>query len=130
MLNAMETNLGNFIRQIREREGLTLDAFGRRLGRPATWVFNMETGKRKNLPEPEELRAVAAALGVSHVDLLEASGYLTPADRGSAVTGNPFPMDDPRWQVVETLRRFPLNEKQAESISGVIGLMAEKSQNE
>lgn len=108
MLICMETNLGNYIRQMREQRGWTLDTLGRKLGRPSTWVFNLEKGNRKNLPEPEELRALAAALGVSHLDLLEAAGYLTPEDR-QQVNANPFPRDDIRYRLVEELKRLDLD---------------------
>jgi len=36
-----------FLRQLRERAGLTQRDIGKRLGRPQSWVYNCETANRR-----------------------------------------------------------------------------------
>lgn len=81
MIPIMETNLGARIRQLREARGWDQKDLGERIGgRPKSWVSNLETGKKQNLPEPHELRQIARALEVSYTDLLQAAGYLEESD--------------------------------------------------
>lgn len=104
----MEMSLGARIRAARETKKLTIDEVARALGRPLSWLSNLETGRTKNLPEPYQFRQLAALLDVPVPTLLEAAGYLQPSDRAEN-HANPFERSDPRWHYVETLKRFDLS---------------------
>lgn len=125
MLILMEETLGAFVRRTREDKGWTLDYMGRLIGRPQTWVSNLEVGRKKNLPEPEELRALARVLDVSVDDMLTAAGYLKASDRQRDVA-NPFERTDPRWRVVEALKQLDLGNDRhrfiVESAQLVVGM--------
>ncbi len=36
-----------FLRELRDKAGLTQRALGKRLGKPQSWVYNCETGNRR-----------------------------------------------------------------------------------
>jgi predicted transcriptional regulator/DNA-binding XRE family transcriptional regulator len=61
--------LGHRIRHFRRRAGLTLDALGARVGKPAPYLSLLENGKRE--PRLGLVNDLAAALDVPAVDLLK-----------------------------------------------------------
>lgn len=71
----MATTLGGHIQKLREASGWTQDELGARIGRPKSWISNIESGRKKNLPEPHEVRLLAKALSVPMSELLAAAGY-------------------------------------------------------
>lgn len=81
---SMETTLGGLVRYLREDRGWDQEELGAKIGRPKSWVSNLETGKKKNLPEPHELRALGKVLGVSTIDLLRAAGFVSDEDLDSS----------------------------------------------
>lgn len=76
MISTMATTLGSYIQELRENLGWTQDDLGEKIGRPKFWISGIEIGRKKNLPEPHELRQIAIALGVSVTELLAAAGYI------------------------------------------------------
>jgi transcriptional regulator with XRE-family HTH domain len=59
---------GQRLRHVRRLRGLTLDALGERVGKPASYLSQIETGKRE--PRLSLVDALAAALGVTRGELL------------------------------------------------------------
>lgn len=110
MICVMEKTLGARLRQARDQRGWTLEYVAGRMRRPLSWYSTLETGRKKGLPEPFELRQIGEILGLSMPELLEAAGYLSPDDLNEP-RANPFERDDPRWQYVETLKRFDLTDE-------------------
>jgi transcriptional regulator with XRE-family HTH domain len=66
------------------------------------YISNMEAG-RIRLPGQPFLRQLAQALRVSEIDVLRASGVLSPEQVEPEGPTNTFPVDDPRWQITEAL---------------------------
>lgn len=98
------SDLGDYIRTVRERRGLEVQDLASEIGRYPSWVSELERGRRKTIPEPEELRSIAGSLGVSVVDLLIASGYLTRDDVYAAqAERNPFPTGTSSHELVDRL---------------------------
>ncbi len=62
---------GRRLRHYRRQRGLTLDALGARVGKPAPYLSNLENGRRE--PKLGLLNALATALDVSPADLLDAA---------------------------------------------------------
>lgn len=62
---------GQRVRHLRKQAGLTLDALGGRVGRPASWLSQLENGHRE--PRLSTVNELAAALGVGAADLLDPS---------------------------------------------------------
>ncbi|HET9692253.1 MAG TPA: helix-turn-helix domain-containing protein [Acidimicrobiales bacterium] len=60
---------GQRVRHYRRLAGLTLDKLGADLGRPASWLSQVENGHRE--PKLSTVDALAAALGCSTADLLD-----------------------------------------------------------
>ena len=99
------TKLGQYIRTVREHRGFEQQDVAASLGRSSAWLSDIERGRKKGLPEPEELRAIAGALGVSMIDMLLAAGYLGKADvqPDMIASRNPFPAGDLRHEAVDLL---------------------------
>jgi transcriptional regulator with XRE-family HTH domain len=64
-----ELNVGQRIRSLRERQGLTLRALAKRCGLSITAISQIERGE--NSPTVSSLHMLAAALGVSIIDLFQ-----------------------------------------------------------
>lgn len=79
----METGLGAYIRRRRETLGLSQTTLVERSGVSKSHLSQIEVGKIA-LPNAEIRRRLAAALGVSHVDLLVAAGELLPEEIAAA----------------------------------------------
>jgi transcriptional regulator with XRE-family HTH domain len=60
--------LGRRVREVRKARGLTLRELGDRVGRPAPYLSQVETGKRE--PRFSLLEAIAQALGVTTAELV------------------------------------------------------------
>lgn len=74
--NGTMQGLGRFIQNRRAEIGMRSETLASLIDRSQSWVSRLETGTAKTLPEPNDLTAIASALGVSVFDLLEAAGYL------------------------------------------------------
>ncbi|MDA8046541.1 MAG: XRE family transcriptional regulator [Actinomycetota bacterium] len=62
---------GQRLRHLRRQAGLTLDALGQALGRPASYLSQLENGHRE--PRLSTVNALAGALGCSAADLLSSA---------------------------------------------------------
>ncbi len=62
---------GRRMRHFRRQRGMTLDALGEIVGKPAPYLSNLENGKRE--PKLGLINGLAAALGVRAADLLDAT---------------------------------------------------------
>jgi len=71
--------LGQYIRQERERCGLTLRVLARQIGMHYSYISRVESGDYKQ-PSPEILQRIAHALGVEYSDLFALTGYRIPED--------------------------------------------------
>ena len=68
---------GAYVRNLRDRAGLTLRELQERAGISNAYLSQVEQGKR-NPPSPAILRRLAPVLGASLNDLMEKAGYLEP----------------------------------------------------
>lgn len=94
--------LGNYVRQRREAMGKTLTALAADADLSKSELSALERG-RINLPGADKRRRLAAALGVSHVDLLVAAGELNTDE----VTASPVPFDAVTATVLQKTTRWP-----------------------
>ncbi len=82
MATSPELNVGQRIRSLRERQGLSLRALAERCGLSTTAISQIERGD--NSPTVSSLHVLATALGVSITDLFQderrASAVLVPPD--------------------------------------------------
>lgn len=113
------TSLGTFVRERRQALRLTQRELGERINLPAARIAQIEVGK-VTLPGANVRRDLAAALGVSHLDLLIAAGEITLEEiRATGVQG--VVEDDPRLTlVVERLRETPIPDPLWDHLLGVI----------
>lgn len=61
--------LGERIRELRKKKGLSSDKLAELVGREGSFIRRLETGRFKNIPD--EIEKIAQVLGVSLADLLE-----------------------------------------------------------
>ena len=73
-----------FLRQLRERAGLTQRALGQRLRRPQSWVYNCETANRR-----VDVAEFALWCGACDVEPTEALAELLAARASTSRTGAP-----------------------------------------
>jgi transcriptional regulator with XRE-family HTH domain len=107
-LVCMMHSLGDYIRARRERLGLNQAEFARRASVPRTTINRLEKGKT-NLPEADVRRKLAVALGVRHVDILEAAGELS-ADEIDPRLQPTYPADEVRV-IAERWHQFDADER-------------------
>lgn len=67
--------LGTFLKDLREKRGLSLKDVEKETGIPNAYLSQLETGARKKLPDPERLRLIADCYNVSVMELLAKAGY-------------------------------------------------------
>lgn len=79
ILEVMESGIGAFVRQRRAELGLSQTALAGRSGISKGHLSTIEAGKIA-LPAADIRRRLSKALGVSHLDLLVASGEITPEE--------------------------------------------------
>jgi transcriptional regulator with XRE-family HTH domain len=90
MVSIPELNVGQRIRSLRERQGLTLRALAERCGLSITAISLIERGE--NSPTVSSLHLLASALGVSIIDLFQddrqsAAVFVKPDERLRAESG-------------------------------------------
>jgi len=64
----------NYLRELRQKQRLSLREVGEKVGISTSYLSQIETGER--VPSAEILRRLAPAYGVPVRDLLEVAGYL------------------------------------------------------
>jgi HTH-type transcriptional regulator, competence development regulator len=67
--------LGEFLRSLRERKGVSLREVEKATGIPNAYLSQLETADRRKIPDPERLRKLADYYLVSVKQLLEKAGY-------------------------------------------------------
>lgn len=66
---------GSRLKKLRLDRGLTLTALGELAGYSNSYLSQIETGDKRNIPSPETLEKLWEPLGVNYSDLLEMAGY-------------------------------------------------------
>ena len=118
----MAIGLGPYIRQRRADLGMSQIALSEASGVTRSHLSMIEHGKIA-IPSADIRRRLAAALGISHLDLLVAAGELTAdelqiANTAGVVSDSPYVAD-----LVEMVRAVPWAEARAKFIEAVIGEM-------
>ena len=72
------SSFGKFIKELREKKGVTLRDIEEVTGISNVYICQLETGARKKLPSPDNLQALAEYFGVTLKELLEKAGYVEP----------------------------------------------------
>lgn len=72
--------LGDFLKELRERKGVSLKKVEDDTGISNAYLSQLETGARKRLPNPDRLKALADYYNVSLQQLLEKAGYFGKGD--------------------------------------------------
>lgn len=67
--------LGSFLKELREKKGVSLLDVEHALKIPNAYISQLETGARKKLPEPDRLRLLADYYNVRIEELLAKAGY-------------------------------------------------------
>jgi transcriptional regulator with XRE-family HTH domain len=86
---------GQRLRHLRRQQGLTLEALGQKVGRPSSYLSQVENGHRE--PRLSTIHDLAGALGCDPRDLLDA----TPPNRRAALeVALADAQEDPRYQAL------------------------------
>jgi transcriptional regulator with XRE-family HTH domain len=93
----------NELKARREQARLTAKTLADLIERSQTFVTDFELRKKANPPDPEMMRRLAEVLNWSEDEQLRSWGYTLSGEDDRA---NPFTLDDPRWHIVEQLRRI------------------------
>ena len=72
--------LGDFLKELRERKGVSLKKVEDETGISNAYLSQLETGVRQRLPNPDRLKALADYYNVSLQQLLEKAGYFGEGD--------------------------------------------------
>lgn len=119
-------SLGDVIRRLRRDRGLTQEDLADRAGISQRTLSDIERGNI-GLPRVENLRALAAALGVDTGDLLLASNYVQNQQAADAVTeragGSPFDAvtSDPEMvRLLTTLSRLRLTRERIYALNRIL----------
>lgn len=78
-IECMNGTLGDYVVERREAMGISQTELARRANLERTTVNRIETGTTK-FPSAAVRRALASALGVSHIELVVAAGELSPSE--------------------------------------------------
>jgi transcriptional regulator with XRE-family HTH domain len=81
----MEATFGEFLKQLRERNSLTINQLAALAGISGSQISRIENGVR-GVPKPATLRKIAEATDVSYEELMEHAGYLPEPEQGSSET--------------------------------------------
>ena len=72
--------LGDYMRELRLRKGVSLKKVEAATGISNAYISQLENGKRRRIPHPEKLKALANYYNVSVQQLLEKAGYVEDKD--------------------------------------------------
>ncbi|NQX48636.1 helix-turn-helix domain-containing protein [Paenibacillus tritici] len=75
----MAEEFGNYLKQLRESKGLTINQLAALAGISGAQISRIENGLR-GVPKPATLRKIAEATEVSYEELMGHAGYLTEAE--------------------------------------------------
>ncbi len=87
---------GHRLRHLRRQAGLTLESLGERVGRPPSYLSQLENGHRE--PRLSTVNELASALDCSPADLLAASA---PHRRAELEVALAHMQEDPRYQALQ-----------------------------
>ncbi|HMC39401.1 MAG TPA: helix-turn-helix transcriptional regulator, partial [Acidimicrobiales bacterium] len=87
---------GHRLRHLRRQAGLTLDALGQAVGRPASYLSQLENGHRE--PRLSTVNALAGALGVAPAELLSSAA---PNRRAELEVALAHMQADPRYRELQ-----------------------------
>jgi XRE family transcriptional regulator, fatty acid utilization regulator len=87
---------GHRLRHLRRQAGLTLETLGARVGRPASYLSQLENGHRE--PRLSTVNELASALGCAPSDLLAATA---PSRRAELEVALAHIQEDPRYQSLQ-----------------------------
>jgi XRE family transcriptional regulator, fatty acid utilization regulator len=87
---------GHRLRHVRRQAGLTLEALGERVGRPASYLSQLENGHRE--PRLSTVNELAGALGCAPSDLLAAT---PPSRRAELEVALAHIQEDARYQALQ-----------------------------
>ena len=111
----------------REHAKLTVRELSGLIGRSTTFVTDFELRKKSNPPEPDMMRRLAQVLNWSEDEQLRAWGYQLGGDEQR---GNPFPLDDPRWPLVEKVKLLSVGDPGADFTIKALGQLLDLYLNE
>lgn len=133
----MTDTFGEYLKQIREAKGLSINQLASLAGISGSQISRMENGLR-GVPKPATLRKIADATGASYDQLMGQAGYLP--EQGISSNGSPVP----DWATSKDKRDFrkmleddgelmfdgiPLNKEDKQRIKDVLtGLFWEAKQ--
>ena len=120
----MTRTLGDFVREKREGLGLSQTELSARADVPRTTVNRIETGTTQ-LPSPDVRRRLAIALGVSHLDLLIASGEITEEEIAPLGVQGVIEPDPVRAELMDALSRLPLTGERPTTFRRLIDVFSE-----
>ena len=69
-------NFGLYLRELRKAKGMTLDELREVIGYSNPYLSQIEN-RENRAPSPEIIRKFSAALGVNHIEMMMAAGYVT-----------------------------------------------------
>lgn len=102
-------DLSSYIKDKRNSLGWTQAVLAERADVSRDLVAQIESGKSK-LPQPENRRKLAKALGVTHLQMLIEAGEITQAELGTVAGLVEQDPTDPRLELVALLRRIRLSQ--------------------
>lgn len=108
---------GHLLRHHRKQRGLTLDALGALIGRPAPYLSLLENGKRE--PKLSQIEALANALGISSSELLTDA---PPNRRAELELELDRVKSDPRYQALGLVELKPTARVPDEALEHVVTL--------
>lgn len=71
---------GKYLRELREKKGVTLKEVEQATGLSNAYISQLETGTRRRIPPPERLNALADYFNVTISELLAKAGYVSSRD--------------------------------------------------
>jgi transcriptional regulator with XRE-family HTH domain len=132
----MAAEFGNYLKQLREQKGLTINQLASLAGISGAQISRIENGLR-GVPKPATLRKIAEATEVSYEELMGHAGHLNEAEAGVEA-------QVPKWATSKDKRDFrqmleddgelmfdgiPLNKEDKQRIKDVLtGLFWEAKQ--
>jgi transcriptional regulator with XRE-family HTH domain len=104
--------LGQFLRDLREKKGVTLREVELATGVSNVYISQLETGSRNKIPGPENLKALAGYFNVMISEFLEKAGYEETANSGETLeqrTNRAFQhvVNDPHFKFGTRIRKDP-----------------------
>ena len=117
-IGTMDT-LGSTIKTLRFQKGISQTALADAVGLSRSHMGQIESGKI-GLPNAEIRRRLAAALGVSHLDLLVAAGEISQAELGTVAGIVEQDPTDPRLELVQLVKQIRLTEDRTDGLRALL----------